>query len=151
MSIKVKVAQAHLAQLADIEIRREYESVNEEINKVSIDYVEDAVNFVFVKGMYSHAQRKMITACLFVNKLNKPIKELHGEVRLKFMEKTALIAKTTINFDETFMGELGTDEALLVHLGIPVKGLDVDETFSKKDIYGSFDNVKVTPIVTWNA
>ncbi|MGM9972533.1 MAG: hypothetical protein ACI33K_00625, partial [Clostridiaceae bacterium] len=79
---------------------------------------------------------------LFVNKTDKPLKELHGDLRLKFTTKNALIAKTTIKFDENFMGELPEDNGLLVHLGIPVKGLEQDEVFTIKDVSGA---LMVTP------
>ena len=42
------------------------------------------------------------------------------------------------------MGTLNPDEALLVHLGIPVKGLSNDENFMVSDISGNFEDVRVT-------
>lgn len=86
----------------------------------------------------------MITACLFVNKIGKPITELHGVLRLCFKSRKAQIAKTTVDFDESFMGTLNPDEALLVHFGIPVKGLSDDENFKISDISGNFEDVRVT-------
>lgn len=144
MAIKVVVARAHTLQLGDSEIKKEVESISEALNKVKIEYVDNAINFVFVKGIYNHADRKMTTVCLFVNKTDKVLTELHGELRMKFKEKNAVIAKSTINFDEPFMGIVNPDDALLVHLGVPVKGLTENEEFSINDIWGSFDNVRVT-------
>ena len=94
--------------------------------------------------MYLNGEKKMLTACLFVNKMDKPISELHGVLRLGFKSRKAQIAKTTIDFDEPFMGTLNPDEALLVHLGIPVKGLSNDENFMVSDISGNFEDVRVT-------
>jgi hypothetical protein len=144
MSIKVVLAKAHRAQLEDVEIKRELCSIQDELNRVELSFKEDTVNFVFVKGMYLHDERKMLTVCLFVNKMDKPITELHGVLRLKFQDRTALIAKTTVDFDEPFIGMLNPSEALLVHIGIPVKGLTADENFTISNITGSFDNVRVT-------
>ncbi|WP_040214959.1 hypothetical protein [Clostridium polynesiense] len=144
MAIKVMVAKAHQGQLTDPDIKKEYESVYKAINNVHIDYQEDTVNFVFLKGIYNHKERKMVTACLFVNKMDKPLKELHGDLNMKFNNKNALIAKATLDFDESFMGKLPADNGLLVHLNIPVKGLKQDEEFTIEDISGSFDGVKVT-------
>lgn len=42
------------------------------------------------------------------------------------------------------MGTLNPDEALLVHFGIPVKGLSDDENFKISDISGNFEDVRVT-------
>ena len=137
MAINVMVAKAHEGQLKDPAIKEEYESVQKAINNARIDYQEDTVNLVFLKGMYKHQERKMVTVCLFVNKLNKPLKELRGDMRLKFKNKDALIAKATLDFDESFMGELPKDTGLLVHIGIPVKGLQQDEVFTIKDVSGT--------------
>ena len=142
MAINVMVAKAHEGQLADPAIKEEYESVQRAINNAELEYQEDTVNLVFLKGMYKHQERKMVSVCLFVNKLDKPLKELHGDLRLKFNNKNALIAKATLDFDESFMGELPKDNGLLVHLGIPVKGLEQDEVFTIKDVSGTLE---VTP------
>lgn len=144
MAIKVTLAKAHQAQLEDSEISKELCSVEEEVNKVDLPFQEDTINFVFIKGVYLHSEKKMITACLFVNKIGKPITELHGVLRLSFKSRKAQIAKTTVDFDEPFIGILNPDEALLVHFGIPVKGLSDDENFMISDISGNFEDVRVT-------
>lgn len=144
MAIKVTLAKAHQAQIEDAEIKKELCSVEAELNKVNLPFQNDTINFVFIKGMYLNGEKKMLTACLFVNKMDKPISELHGVLRLGFMSRKAQIAKTTIDFDEPFMGTLNSDEALLVHLGIPVKGLSNDENFMVSDISGNFEDVRVT-------
>ena len=145
MSIKIVVAEAHQNQLQDESVKREIDSISQEINKLQLGFKENTVNFVFIKGLYIHAERKMTTVGLFVNKMS-PIKELHGELRLKFLYENAIIAKSTINFDERFLGELKTDDALLVHINIPVKGLVCNHEYKKSDISGTFDNVKATMI-----
>lgn len=144
MAIKVTLAKAHQAQIEDAEIKKELYSIEAELNKVDLPFQKDTINFVFIKGMYLNGEKKMLTACLFVNKMDKPISELHGVLRLGFKSRKAQIAKTTIDFDEPFMGTLNTDEALLVHLGIPVKGLSNDENFMVSDISGNFEDVRVT-------
>ena len=144
MAINVVLAKAHQQQLSNSDIKRELESVNTEINRVNLSYSYGTVNFVFVKGYYDHKERKMLTAALFVNKTKTPISEIHGVISMKYKGQLAQIAKTTINFDESFMGILQPDEALLVHIGIPVKGLSEDTTFAISDIIGSFEEVRAT-------
>lgn len=144
MAINVVLAKAHQQQLAADDIRRELDSITTEINRVDIPYQDGTVNFVFVKGIYKHDERKMITAALFVNKTSASITEIHGVLRMKLHNRIASIAKTTINFDEAFMGTLKSGDALLVHIGIPVKGLRDDEMFTVSDITGSFEDVRVT-------
>lgn len=144
MAIKVILAKAHRGQIEDAEIKKELCSVEAELNRVGLPFREGTVNFVFIKGIYLDSEKKMLIACLFVNKMDKPISELHGVLRLRFRSKKAQIAKTTIDFDEPFMGTLNPEEALLVHLGIPVKGLKNDENFMVSDIHGNFEDVRIT-------
>lgn len=144
MAIKVILAKAHRGQIEDAEIKKELCSVEAKLNRVGLPFREGTVNFVFIKGIYLDSEKKMLTACLFVNKMDKPISELHGVLRLRFRSKKAQIAKTTIDFDEPFMGTLNPEEALLVHLGIPVKGLKNDENFMVSDIHGNFEDVRIT-------
>lgn len=144
MSIKVVLAKAHQAQIEDAEIRKELCSVEDELNKVDLPFQKDTINFVFIKGIYLDSDKRMLTACLFVNKMDKPISELHGVLRLAFKSRKAQIAKTTVDFDEPFMGTLYPDEALLVHMGIPVKGMADNEEFTVSSITGSIEEVRVT-------
>jgi len=144
MAIKVILAKAHQVQLEDDEISKELHSVQEEVNKVDLPFQEGTINFVFIKGIYIHSEKKMLTACLFVNKMDKPITELHGVLHLSFKNRKAQIAKTTIDFDEPFIGILNPDEALLVHFGIPIKGLSNNEEYAVSNVTGSFEEVRVT-------
>lgn len=144
MPMELKIAKAHEQQLADPDIKLEFEGIRNMLNNTNLSFVDGRINFVLVKGIYVHAERKMVTACLFVNKLDKPVRELHGVLRLAFQEKQAQIAKTTVNFDEPFMGVINPNEALLVHLGIPVRGLEADEAFSVGHLHGRFEEVRVS-------
>lgn len=141
MNIKLKVAQPHEDQLKDQDLKREFDEIQSLANQ--FEYKEDTINLAVIKGIYKHIERRMITACVFVNKIRYPIKELHGELRLRFKEKTALIAKATIDFDEMFIGNLDNDEALLVHIGLPVKGLEADEVFESNKMSVDFSNIRV--------
>lgn len=78
MAIKVVLAKAHQVQIEDTEIKKELCSVEAELNKVDLPFQKDTINFVFVKGIYLDSEKKMVIACLFVNKMDKPISELHA-------------------------------------------------------------------------
>lgn len=142
--MKVVLAKAHFSHLENEETKNLIKNISDALETSKIDYAENAINFVFVKGDYDHFERKMETVCLFVNKLHKSISELHGELKLSFAEKKAQIAKATINFDSDFLGALNHDEALMVSLNIPVKGLTENEEFGVKDVKGLFGAVRVT-------
>ncbi len=144
MPIKVILAKAHQTQIENVEVQTVLNEIEEGLNKVNLPYQDNTINYIFVEGRYIHNERKMIITCLFVNKMEKPITEIHGVLRLKFNSKDALIAKTTIDFDKAFIGSLDFDEAILVNIGVPVKGLSKDENFIISDVSGRFDDVRVT-------
>lgn len=144
MSINIVLAQAHQNQLQDEETRREYESVKNAFLSTERNFQDGTVNCVFIKGSYHDFEKKMTIVSVLVNKLDKPIKEIYGVLRLRFRTFDAEIAKATLDFDEAFMGQLKSDEGLLFHLNIPVKGLYKDQEFFMKDIEGSFDDVRFT-------
>ena len=81
MAINVVLAKAHQQQLSDGDIKKELDSVASEINRVDLSYADGTVNFVFVKGLYDHNERKMITVALFVNKTHSSISEIHGVLK----------------------------------------------------------------------
>lgn len=53
-------------------------------------------------------------------------------------------AKTTINFDEEFMGSLQHNEALLVHMSVPTRGLNLDKVFTSNELEMQFTDTRVT-------
>lgn len=144
MSIKVVVANAHKNQLNNADAIEEINNIEEIVNENDIVFKENTINYFFIKGFYNHKNRSMLTIGLLVNKMDSPVKEIHGALRMKFKHEQALIAKATLDFDEQFIGVINPDEALLVHLNIPVKGLKNNREFDKVDLDGSFDNVRVT-------
>ncbi|WP_458459540.1 hypothetical protein [Pseudobutyrivibrio sp.] len=144
MSIKVVVAKAHKNQLNNADAIEEINNIEEIVNENDIVFKENTINYFFIKGFYNHKNRSMLTIGLLVNKMDSPVKEVHGALRMKFKHEQALIAKATLDFDEQFIGVINPDEALLVHLNVPVKGLEKDKEFYKVDLDGSFDDVRVT-------
>lgn len=142
MPINVVLSKAHQKQLDDVDVAKEKDCIQKIVNNNFAEFHNGTVNFFFVKGIYNHSERKMMVACLFVNKTDYSINEIHSVLRLKFKFKKAEIAKATINFDKDFIGKLNTNDALLVHINIPVKGLDKDEEFTISDIEGKMDSVR---------
>lgn len=144
MAIKVVLAEAHNVQYQNAAIQEEIKSIENGVNHIELPLTDNTVNFVFIKGNYVHSERRMFTICLFVNKMKETLTEIHGVIRMKFQQKSALIAKTTVDFDKQFIGKLNPNEALLVQIGISVKGLGQDEEFVKSNISGNFSEVRVT-------
>jgi len=144
MPINVVVAQAHQDRLQNDENRKEFENIRDAFFSTELEYKAGTINYVFLKGAYRDFEKKMSTVCVFVNKLAKPVKEIHGVIRLGFRFIKAEIARVTLNFDEGFIGQLRPDEGLLFNINIPVKGLSSDQEFFIQDIEGFFDEVRFT-------
>lgn len=143
-SIRIVLAREHQDLLLDEEAKREYESIREAFLETNLDYQADTINYVFIKGTYRENEQQMATACILVNKLNKPVNAIQGVLRLKFRSVDAEIAKATLDFDEDFMGTLNPDEGLLFYVNIPVRGLSADQEFTIEDIEGSFEEIRYT-------
>ena len=141
MSIKIKVPEIHKNQLENPQIKNELEEVQDIFNKADFPFVEDTINFVFLKGEYHNIEKKMVIIGVFVNKTSEMIQGINASIRLKFRHLNAEIMPMTVAFPEEFVGRLVPDEGLLFHLSMPVKGLKEDAVFASKDIAGGIENV----------
>lgn len=141
---KVVLAKAHAGQLADEDVVREMDSVQNYIRKMEYDPEADEIYGVFLRGEYRDFEKRMNAALVFINNLNRPICELHGVLRFAAADEKVQFARTVIDFDRDFLGSVGVEEALLVHLNIPVKGLRENKTFSARELQYVLDDVRVT-------
>ncbi len=142
MTVKVKVAKVHEEQLKDENIKRELEDIQNYFNNNNFEYVENTINFVFIKGIYSHIKRAMLVVGVYVNNTKDNIYGFSSKLRLKFVNINGQIATVNSAFDENFIGKLKPEEGMLIHLEVPVRGLTKDEEFSIKDIAGMLDEIK---------
>ena len=78
----------------------------------------------------------------FSHNINDDIYGFSSKLRLKFVNKDGQIATVNSAFDENFIGKLKPEEGMLIHLEVPVRGLNKDEEFSIKDIAGMLDEIK---------
>ncbi|EPY2303942.1 Uncharacterised protein [Clostridium sporogenes] len=143
MAVKIKIAKEHESQLKDKDIKREVEEVQKFFNAANFEYSEGTINFVILKGIYSHIKRLIIIIGVYVNKTDSCVYGISSELNLKFRNIDAQIMTTNINFPEEFIGKLDVDEGLLIHLDIPVIGLNKDAIFDITDISGELNNVKL--------
>lgn len=143
MAVKIKIAKEHESQLKDKDIKREVEEVQKFFNTANFEYSEGTINFVMLKGIYSHIKRSIIIIGVYVNKTDSCVYGISSELNLKFRNIDAQIMTTNTNFPEEFIGKLDVDEGLLIHLYIPVIGLNKDAIFDITDISGELNNVKL--------
>ena len=142
MTVKVKVAKVHEEQLQDENIKRELKDIQNYFNTTDFNYAENTINFVFIKGIYSHIKRAMLVVGVYVNNTKDDIYGFSSKLRLKFINIDGQIATVNSAFDENFIGKLQPEEGMLIHLEVPVRGLNKDEEFSIKDISGMLDEIK---------
>ena len=142
--INVKIAQAHENQMRNFDVQREMKSVQNYFDTTELDFNSEAVSLMFLSGQYNDFAQTMNTALVFVNKMGQKISELHGVIHIHTNTEGIQFAKTTIDFDEEFMGVLCDNEGLLVHLNIPVRGLEGNRTFTEKELEVQFADVRVT-------
>ena len=134
-AIKICSSATTQSELADIQAF---------LDTSGIEYGEGAIEFTPLSMRYVHSDRQLHMACLFVLQQGA-IQELHAFVRQKLADnsagrsgsaeaaRNAVFAKTTFDFAPDFMGRLNRGEAMLIHIGIPTKGLHEDEAFSVRD------------------
>lgn len=142
-SCKVVLPKALAYQSKDDDIQREMMSVEEYISQIEFDK-EESVYVVPLKGTYYDFEKRMNTVVAFVNRLNKPICELHCLIRISSSIENVEIASMTIDFDRDFLGAVEPNVAVLVHFNIPVKGLTEDRVFSNKELEYSVEDVRIT-------
>lgn len=143
MAVKIIIAKEHENQLKDNDIKREVEEVQEFFNTANFEYSEGTINFVMLKGIYSHIKRSILVIGVYINKTDSCVYGISGELNLKFKNIDAEFMTASIYFPEEFIGKLDIDEGLLVHLDIPVIGLNKDAVFDITDISGEFNNIKL--------
>ncbi|SCH39266.1 Uncharacterised protein [uncultured Collinsella sp.] len=157
MKIRAVVPLRYQNLLERDDAKRELADIQAFLDTSGIEYGEGAIEFTPLSMRYVHSDRQLHMACLFVNTLEGAIQELHAVVRLKLADgpagrsgsaeaaRNAVFAKTTFDFAPDFMGRLNRGEAMLIHIGIPTKGLHEDEAFSVRDFVISVSEVRVTP------
>lgn len=141
--INIVVPKVYEFQLGDPEVKKEIDSVQEYIQKVNF-VSQNSIEVVVLRGKYDSFERKMNTAIVFVNNLLQDIKELHCELRISSKNSNVKFAKATVDFDYAFMGRIRPREGMLVHLNIPVKGLDEDHVYTNKELIYEVEGVRVT-------
>ncbi len=141
--ITVIVPKQYEYQLSDPDTAREVRDVQEYFDRSDFSFAEEEISFVFLKGFYRHIKRKMLVVGVYVNKTNQPLLGLKSTLRLEFQNNPAEIAAMHVLFPFDFTGKIQPDEGMLVHLEIPVRALQKDQTFGTGDVTGELCDVEI--------
>lgn len=142
-NITIKLANAHQNQLKDFDVKKEIKSIEEYINSSEFKLSNDSICLMCLRGYYDDFSKKTNTVFVFINRLRKPIKEIHGQIRIKVESKDVKFAKSIIDFDEAFMGTLEHDEGMLVHISIPTRGVFSDTVFTTNELNVQFTDIRI--------
>lgn len=128
------------------QMKRELEDVQEYLDDIDIDLEDSAINFLFLRGHYSHINRETTIMGLFINTLPHSALAFRGIVTLQHVEADEDSAQIEVSFPNSFIGEFLPDEGILVYLSIPTEGLVSDTTFKTTEIFSSFSDVEYIAI-----
>ena len=143
-NITIKLAEAHKIQMKNFDVKKEIKSIQEYINSFELELNENTVSLMCLRGYYDNFSKRTNTVFLFINTLGKCIKEIHGVIKMAVDIKAVNFAKATIDFDEEFMGSLEHNEALLVHMDVPTRGMNEDKVFTSNELEVKFTDIRVT-------
>ena len=140
----VKLVEAHQNQLRDFDVKKELRSIQSYISQLKVELDEKSIYILVLKAIYDNYSKRATTVMVFINNMEKSIKELHGIVEIEVVNYDEEFARATLNIDEKFMVKVENKEAILIHLDIPVKGLTEDKVFEQNDLEVKFTDVRVT-------
>lgn len=123
--------------------RMELEDIQRYMDGIDIEFPPSSVLYMALKGRYTHINRSMFLIGVLINNSDKVILGLDAQLRLKLMDTPADAAKLHLKFPPEFVGKLGPAQAMLIHLSVPVRGLDGDAGFEANQITSSLDAVQV--------
>lgn len=142
-NMKIKLVKAHEQQLKRPDVQAELKSAQDMVDHLPNQLTEPTVYLVFGHGTYNDYEKKMTSILVFLNNTGKTLKAFRAVIRLRSQLPGMQIAKSTIEFNNDFLGDLGPQEGVLVHLNIPVRGLDSDREFTAKEISGEMSDVEI--------
>ncbi len=143
--IKIVPAKAHEQQMNDPEIRRELNDVQSFFDSHTFPFKKGTVQFVILRGMYSHIERTMTIAGVFVNLTGHTICGLKASLQFEASEKKdARFGEISLELPPSFLGEIRKNEGFILHLKVPVQGLDAaKEVYAAPELKGLIKNVEV--------
>lgn len=143
--IKIVPAKAHESQMNDPEIKREINDVQEFFNTRSFPFKKGTINYVLLRGTYSHIERAMTIVGVFVNTTGKTICGLKTNIEFRANEKReAQFGEILLELPQSFLGEIKENEGFVLHIKVPVQGLDASkQIYEAPELSGALKNVEI--------
>lgn len=143
--IKIVLAKAHEKQMHHPNLKRELDDVQSFFNKRTFPLQKGTVQFVLLKGIYSAIERAMMIIGVFVNMTEHPICGLKASLQFhSLIKKEVRFAKIALELPPSFLGEIQHNEGFILHLKVPVQGLDaIKVEYTAPELTGLVTNVQV--------
>jgi len=147
-NIKAVLPLAYKQMYEDSSVKSELLRVQEYFDSTDLEMPNPSLYFVALKGAYTHIKRKLLLVAVFANKTDKNLAAIKATVKLKVAHPTADLADSQVAFPSEFMGVLHPDEAMLVHINIPVRGLEKDQVFEANDFASELTDISICSATT---
>lgn len=143
--IKIVPAKAHKDQMNDHNIRRELDEIQTFFDTRTFSFQDGTVNFVIMRGLYSHIERTMTVVGVFVNTTGKTICGLKASLQFQARaQKDARFGEIALELPRSFLGEIKQNEGFILHLKVPVQGLEATkEMYDAPELTGAVKDVEV--------
>jgi len=137
------VLPAYLRDSKEEALKADLQTVQNYLDETDLKLDTPTLYFVPLRGIYAHIDRKMAITGIIINRHEKPVSELALTIRLKTDVTDMEIAIVKLALPPDFVGNLLTNQALLISLSVPVRGLTEDKTFEAFQFQSELDNVKI--------
>lgn len=144
--INIILAKNHQKQAEDPSIKQEYEDIQAFFDENKFTFKEDTVNFVIIRGMYEHIERKITIVGVFVNKTDQPVYGLKGLLEFNLREKhpSVRFADMSFEFPTSFLGEIKANEGFILHIKVPVEELEENkQIYEATELTGHIKDVEL--------
>ncbi|QUW22976.1 hypothetical protein JSQ81_05215 [Sporosarcina sp. Marseille-Q4063] len=146
MAIKIVLAKAHENQQNDPEIQRELSDIQTFFTEKEFNFEVKSLNFVILRGLYSHVDRMLTVIGVFVNKTEKTINGLKAELAFRVKgNPEARLSGVKLDLPQYFLGDLKPNEGFVLHIKVMTKGLSKEkETYQATELLGELRNIEIT-------
>jgi hypothetical protein len=109
------------------------------------DFELKSLNFVLLRGLYSHVDRMLTIIGVFVNKTEETITGLKTELAFRVKgNPEARLSGVKLDLPEYFLGELKPSEGFVLHIKVMTKGLTKEkESFQATELSGELRNIAI--------
>ena len=138
----IKLPKEYLEGSQKGDFEKELLNVQSYFDGTGLQFEKGFINFAFLKGFYSHMNRSTLVLGVFLNTLSDEVFALSGNLSLRHINDGCFSAEVDILVQEESIGQLKTNEGVLVYLEIPTQGVSGNMIFEADEIEATFADVE---------